>query len=348
MTKHTIDVVYLKNGNQIKGFMFNVPNPTDPFVQIVTEDDSVKVINSQKIETLDVLKLNDGSQISGMATSVDEKTEIVTDDGKFKIINNADITSREKKLKVGLSDKVITKDNTYIQGIIDLDGNYEISIIPEVDTKQPFPPKTTVQTIKVSEIRTIHINAKDAKFDVIIKNDGTQIIGDIENLEEVNVITSGNNKKKIPITEVKQLNFIGTLKFKELDPLQEFEKIKAHMGAKNIVQTSPTGEVSNGYLFSAIGMLVVFIGLVIMVIVFTILNLFSRKSKATVDKKKDNKPIAIKVPEGLSPELVSAIAVTINLAEEESNVILTINREKSTCSNWAYSGRVENAQRAHF
>lgn len=250
---------------------------------------------------------------------------IVLEDGTIKNLNKKDIKN------IGLTDVVILKNGTNIMGSIEIDE--------EIFTKSI----DLDEDIKLSDISRVKF-IENNKVSITLKS-GTTVDCSID-LKNITIIESNYSLTEIKASKISSILFRGTPKPKPLNPIELFNQMRKNMGPQNIIQTNPDSDkVENGWLYTIMGISVVFAALSLMVLAFFLMGVFSKQEKA----EKEKIIISNKTDElEISPDIVSAIALTIYLNEETENVILTINREKSKSKNWLLTGIVDNAQRQDF
>lgn len=237
-------------------------------------------------------------------------------------------------------DQINLKDGSKYKG--DLSGYNQNSSHAQILTNDNI-----IRIIPMKEVDSVYFSDK-------IRNRKTRetIQGSIESEEgsdTIVIVLSNGAVKRIKKTEDLIIERTGTKKKAEINPIDELMKIWEDMGVKNIVSTNDEGKVNNGWLYTILGVLVVFAALSLMLIAFFLLKFVRGGVKKTAEKTVEITTSEKKTKEGgIEPEVISAITLALSLEEDTDEVVLTIDRAKSRCSNWAYAGRMDNASRFDF
>ncbi|MFW5799879.1 MAG: OadG family protein [Spirochaetota bacterium] len=254
--------------------------------------------------------------------------------------------ANEKNATKYTQDIVILKDGSQIKGLIPPQQNLPYLQVITEDGTSKYIDKQKIKEVK--------------NTDKIYLKDGTLVIGSIEDMikvkeddktvEKVKIILKDGSVKTIPSTQIQNIQKTGTKKPEQLNPIEQFNEMTGNMGPDNIISKREDGKVDNGWLYTLIGILSVFAALTLMLIAFLLMKFVKPEEKKKEEesfKEKTATKVAKGTEDGITPEIVTAISMAINLTEE-SKVILTIDRKKSKSSNWAYAGWVENSERSDF
>jgi hypothetical protein len=281
--------------------------------------------------TTDILKMNDGTKIKGIITPGDPQSpfiQIIEDSSdSLKLVKRSKITS------IGYSDLIIMKDGDYNSGSIEVD---KLKVEKAGNTKE-------IIEIAPEDIKEIHFNIEEN--DLILLQDEQRIRGNIQQ-NTFDVVTKTGHKK-IQTNKINLIVMRGTIIEKDQSIEESWNELAGNIGIKNVVPESSDGRKVNGWLYTLIGVLVVFAALILMLIAFLLMKYIRGKKDKTKDKqgvKLAKTPLKGDIPE----DVISAIALTLALHEGGEKLKLTFDREKTASYNWAYSGRMDSTQRAEF
>jgi hypothetical protein len=275
--------------------------------------------------------MNDGTKIKGIIIPGDPQSpliqiiELSSDSLKF--------VKRSKINTIGYSDLLIMKDGDMNTGSVEID---KLKVEKAQDAKE-------IVEVNPEEIKEIHFNTED--YDLILLQDEQRIRGNIQR-DDFDVVTK-SGPKKIQTNQFNMIVMRGTVKDEEQSIEELWNNLTSNMGIKNVVPETSDGRKDNGWLYTLIGVLVVFAGLILMLIAFLLMKYIMGGKEKTKDKqgvKVAKTPLKGEIP----GDVISAIALTLALHEGGEKLKLTFDREKTASHNWAYSGRMDSAQRAEY
>ena len=295
--------------------------------------------------TKDLIRLESGDEVEGIILPDDESyggekyestfTKIIVKDGSTKNISN------EKIEYIKYADVIITTNKALRTVSIEKPGaSGEITYTPKDGNEKK---KIETQTVK----KIVFDNYQGNQDEIHIKSDEI-LIGNIE-LDKLLIVNDANLEEEVDIKNVKELILRGDFKERKKSPIEQFEEIREKMGGQNVVT-----DEDNGWLYTVLGVLVVFAALTLMLIAFSLMKFISKPKKGDVtepekgEKERRAEAMQKKKDERLSPDIITAVCTVLMLSEEDEKTILTINRVKSKAENWSYAGRVQNSQRAEF
>ncbi len=281
--------------------------------------------------TSDVLKMKDGTKISGIIVQDSQNSPFIQ-----IVESSSDILKLVKRSKInliGYADLIIMKDEEVTTGSVEMDSI-------RVENKDGADEIIEVETESIKEIRF----SNDGN-DQIIKENNENINGKILD-EKIQVVTK-SGFRNIRKNQLDIIILRGTVKEEEQEIKDLWNELFGDIGFHNVITVDAEGRKRNGWLYTLIGVLVVFAALTLMVIAFLLMKYV--KGEKTKSETKKQVKVSKKGQNGELPEeIVTAIAMTLNLHEGGEKLKLTFDRNKTSSYNWAYSGRMDNAQRAEF
>ncbi len=285
--------------------------------------------------TIDTLQMKSGKKLRGTILGEDRLYFTLRDDqhSELKVLLKDDVTS------FGKADRIMTKDGGLFLCSVE---KMEMSLENEGGEPVDF---------NISDVRELIYNEEGKSYMVLTKS-GDRLSGQITS-DGVGVVTV-HGEKQIRPNLISRIMFMGTPKEEDQSISELWNDLAENMGVQNVVPKSDTGRKDNGWLFTLIGILVVFIALAFMVLVFSLMKNLSKEKKKDGRKKgksksdsAENKEVGLKEGE-LSPDIVSAIAITLALTEGEEKPKFTFKRDKVSNGSWAYSGRFDSTRKDDF
>lgn len=294
--------------------------------------------------TKDLIRLKGGEEITGMILPATEScegekyesafTKIILEDGSTKNVSNNKIEY------IKYADVIISAKNSIRTASVEN---------PDVKGTIAYKPKDSDEKkeIETRNVDKILFDHYQRKYDEIYINNEI-LVGDVL-LDALSIVNEENLEEEIDIKDISEVILRGTIKDPKLNPIQQFDIMSKEMGGQNVVKGG-----DNGWLYTVLGVLVVFAALTLMLIAFSLMKFISKSKKeeeAIKEKAEEEKraeAMEKKKDERLSPNIITAISTVLMLSEEDEKTILTINRVKSKAENWSYAGRVQNSQSAEF
>jgi Na+-transporting methylmalonyl-CoA/oxaloacetate decarboxylase gamma subunit len=284
-----------------------------------------------KKHTADILKMKDGTKISGVIVQDNQNSPFIQ-----IVESSSDILKLVKRSKIniiGYADLIILKNEELIT------GSFEMDIIKVEKADE----ENNIIEVETGNIKEVHFNPEGN--DQIVKNNNEKVIGKILD-EKLDVVTKAGYRA-IQKNQINMIIMRGTVKEEEQNIEDIWNEIVNNIGFHNVIPKSTEGRKDNGWLYTLIGVLVVFAALILMVIAFLLMKYVKGNKDKTKTKKQDKTAKTTQKGE-LPEEIVTAIALTLTLHEGGEKLRLTFDRNKTSSYNWAYSGRMDNAQRAEF